>query len=162
MNEERVTEILYHIFNCGKTEKEVFNTFYEKETIYENCYVCEYLRDSMIPMARETSRNQEEYFLYVSKILQKVIWEKLGVSKGLYTLKETGENGENDRLLIKDKGMYVLYTNEHRKELQYELECLENRDKIIVVAMINKLDKVMVTDGKEVQAIIHFKEIFEG
>lgn len=151
ITEDRANELFQHIFNGGETVGDYMNNFYNNETIVENCFLCDYINSRFIPSVQEQGKKDDlAYFVQVSKILEKVIWNRVFEHK-LYTItdKSTGKP------TINNQSMYLMYTDRFKYTGNYIYQEISDKETVMKFIEENNIHRVVVTDGPNFIAVIN-------
>lgn len=158
VSEERASAIIHHIFTAeeGATYGEFYDTFYEKETLHENCFVANYLNTKLIPMAMQKEKPEDvEGFRKVNSVIQLAVWNRL-FEQGVFTLtdRETGE------LYVNDNSIYVLYTDLFKYMGKFNYSKLNSRNDLLQLIKEHEAERLVVTDGPYGMIVIE-KSVWE-
>lgn len=152
ISRERADVILHHIFAAeeGQTFSSFCEMFLQEETLHENCFVMDYLKGKLIPMANEEKKEQDlQWFLQVSAVVQTAIWRRLFEHK-LHVLTDL----ETGKLLTKNGAMYVMYTDLFKHMGQYGYKPVSDKMELLQLADEHDIERLIVTDGPHGMAML--------
>lgn len=157
LSEEHIKAVLTTVFDC-KTMEEFMETFDAKESVFDNCYVMNYIHTQMIPIAKRAEKQEDiTYFRKVSQLLGVVIMDKIKGCQNLHTLKDPRTNG----LYIKDGSAYLLYTDLYKYMGEFEYQKIDSFEEWIDMIRDKEIEHVVITDGPHGLAVIEVGMFYE-
>ncbi len=152
VSRERADVILHHIFAAeeGQTFSSFCEMFLQEETLHENCFVMDYLKGKLIPMANQEKKEEDlQWFLQVSAVVQTAIWRRLFEHK-LFVLTDL----QTGAVLTKKGAMYVMYTDLFRHMGQYGYKPISGKMELLQLADEHDIEHLIVTDGPHGMAML--------
>ncbi|SEI78836.1 hypothetical protein SAMN05216460_1468 [Streptococcus sp. 45] len=154
ISEEREKQLQQGIFADYGDLNETVIHYYEQRSLCENCYLVEFLNMFMMPKAREMQKEDDlEYFEYIRSIVQIAIEMDLPSQK-LFLLKEKA----TQELLIRDKKLYVLYTDLFKYMGHYDYQPTTLAE-VAEIIRKKQIENICVTNGPGPVALIPAKGI---
>lgn len=143
MTEERKIELKTQVFMELESSKDFYDYFRDEDSLDENIYLHEAIMRNMLPIAQsKNDYNTVTYLQEIMGILKKVIVQRLfDVGTKLYILYL------NNQVLIKEKCVYIAYTDEFQNNAKYEYKRIANRDELASILINLPINGVVVTDG---------------
>lgn len=150
VDDEEAKKLLRSVFAYSSVE-DFREHFTNEQSIFQNCYVMDYIVTSMIPHATEINKKDDiAYFESVAHILGNVIKNKIFESENVFTLLDP----ETGNLINRNGIIYLLYTDRFKYMGQYLYKKLENKDEIMNLIKESQAKKAVVTDGPHGMAVI--------
>lgn len=143
MTDERRQELLASIFLDNSRAEDFFATFYDKQTLHDNCFVADVLSSSCIPKAEKEAKTDDlAYFKALHQALGQLVWKRLD-DKKLYVL----HHQKTGQLHLPNQSLHVLYTDLFKYMGHFDYRPLTSKAELISLIKENSVKYLAVTDG---------------
>lgn len=155
VSDERGKQLLDSIFQNTSTAETFFATFYDQQSLHENCFVADFILGTCMPKAeKDQNLNDLAYFQELHRALGRLVWTRLDDTQ-LYVLKHR----ETGQLHLPNDSLHVLYTDLFKYMGHFDYQPLANKEELVRIIKDKAVKQLAVTDGPHWITLINTADI---